>query len=83
MVYAHLAPHVGRDAVRLLDQRSVAAPASGAPASGAPTSGTPANGAPTSVEIAPQIPAETPSTPVIPAGLAKDRRNPPDVLLSN
>src|ERR1051325_424043 len=39
MIYAHLAPHVGRDAVRLLDQRSPAVPASGAPASAAPSSG--------------------------------------------
>jgi hypothetical protein len=83
MIYAHLAPHVGRDAVRLLDQRSPAVPPNGAPASAAPTSGTPASGAPRSAEIAPQFPSEPSSAPVIPAGLAKDRRNPADGALTN
>jgi integrase len=83
MIYAHLAPHVGRDAVRLLDQRSPAVPASGAPASAAPTRGTPASGAPRPAEIAPPFPSDPSSAPVIPAGLAKDRRNPADETLSN
>jgi hypothetical protein len=79
----HLAPHAGCDAVRLLDQRSPAVPASGAPASAAPASGTPASGAPTSAEIAPQFPSAPSSAPVIPAGPAKNWRNLPDAPLTN
>lgn len=77
MIYAHLAPRVTRDAVRLLDQRPRSAPASGAPASGAPAS------APTSAEIAAQLPHAPSPDPAIPAALAKDWRNPPDAPLSN
>jgi hypothetical protein len=83
MIYAHLAPHVGRDAVRLLDQGSPAVPASGAPASAAPPSGTPASDAPRSAEIAPQFPPEPSSAPMISARLAKKRRNPPDAPVTN
>jgi integrase len=74
MIYAHLAPRVTRDAVRLLDQRSPAAPATG---------GTPPSGAPTPAQKSRRNSRKPSSIPPIPVEVAKDRRNPPEAPLTN
>jgi integrase len=69
MIYAHLAPHVARDAVRVLDRANPP----DAPASAAPTS------ARTSARKAR---ASSPA-PAIPVEVAKDWRNAPDGPVTN
>jgi integrase len=89
MIYAHLAPHVARDAVRVLDRaRSPVAPqnpATGSVAASPATSAVegPASGAPTPARKSRRNSRKPSSGSAIPVEVAKDRRNPPEAPLSN
>jgi integrase len=74
MVYAHLAPHVARDAVRVLDR---ARPAGAAP------SDAPAPAPKRAPKRARNFPPVSSSTPPILASLAKNRRKSPDRPVTN
>lgn len=75
MIYAHLAPHVARDAVRVLDR---ARPAGAAPAPGQAPAADPKRSRKRAPKFAPVA-----SVPPIPAPLAKDWRNPPEAPVTN
>lgn len=89
MIYAHLAPHVAREAVRVLDRaRSPAAPQNPAAGSVAaspawPAQEGPASGAPTPARKSRRNSRKPSSGPAIPVEVAKNRRNPPEAPLSN
>jgi integrase len=68
MIYAHLAPHIARDAVRVLDRARTSTPSSAAPMS-VPNSARKAR-------------ASSPA-PAIPVGVAKDWRNSPEAPVTN
>lgn len=89
MIYAHLAPHVARDAVRVLDRaRSPVAPPTPATGSVAASPATPAqerpaSGAPTAARKSRRNSRRPSSASAIPVEVAKDRRNSPEAPLTN
>ncbi len=78
MIYAHLAPHVARDAVRVLDRARTPVGTPNAAPAPAP-SHAPKRAPKRARNSAPQLS----SAPPIPAPLAKDRRNPAEPPVTN